>query len=451
MQVGLSKFNPSYFMSIMLTVLLVGCGAGAGNDSNTSAFTEPLTSRPAPRSCSIAGINTWVHESMQDYYLFYDQIDRNIDPAAFDSPEQFMRELRVQPNDTFSYVTDEVAYNAFFSEGETFGYGWNFARDGDNTLLFALVEPNSPLALAGVERGEELVSINDIDIDDFTAMTSIAQNDILGVGDQVKTIDLVVADAAQQPRQVTVTKATYDVQTVLDSNVISRNAGNVAYLHFYQFISTSSDELEEAFSFFNDTGVTELVLDLRFNGGGRISVANELASYIIGPDHGNDVFATFALNDKYQHENAGLNFRTMAESLSLNRVFVLQSDNTCSASELVVNSLRPFIEVITVGETSCGKPYASSPNFGCEKVVNALEYELLNADGAGGYFNGIAADCPVQDNVRTALGDTSEPLLAEALNYIDTGSCALMARNIRHNSHRLTNEFKQAWRGGNTL
>ena len=452
MQSKTNRNNQYSVTAIALTLLLVGCGGGSGDDDlGTGAFTEPLASRPTPRSCTVSGMNTWVHESMQDYYLFYDQVDRNIDPATFESPEQFIRELRVQPNDTFSYVTDEVIYNAFFSDGETFGYGWNFARDEDNALLFSLIEPNSPLAVAGVERGEELVSINDFSIDEFLALASAERNEILGVGDEVRTLDLVVANTAQQSREVIVTKAIYDLQTVLDTRVITEDSVDVGYLNFYQFIAKSSAELAQAFSTLKSEDITELVLDLRFNGGGRISVANELSSYIVGANHDDEVFATYAFNDKYNGDNLSQNFQQLANSLTLNRVFVLQSDNTCSASELVINSLRPFMEVITIGETSCGKPYATSPNYGCDKVVNALQIDLLNANGVGGYFDGIAADCPVQADVRTALGDTNEPLLSAALRYINVGSCAVTAKSNRSVGHRLTREFKQEWQGGNNL
>ena len=452
MQSRTNRNNQYSVTAIALTLSLTGCGGGSGDDDlGAGAFTEPLARSPTPRSCTVTGMNTWVHESMQDYYLFYDQVDRNLDPATFESPEEFIRELRVQPNDTFSYVTDEVTYNAFFSDGETFGYGWNFARDEDDALLFSLIAPNSPLALAGVERGEELISINGFSIDDFSALTSAEQNEILGVGDDIRTIDLVVADSAQQSRQVAVTKAIYDLQTVLDTRVINSDSGDVGYLNFYQFIAKSSAELEEAFATLKTAGITELVLDLRFNSGGRISVANELSSYIVGANHDDDVFTTYAFNDKYSADNLSQNFEQLSNSLTLNRVFVLQSDNTCSASELVINSLRPFMEVITVGETSCGKPYATSPNVGCGKVVNALQIDLLNANGVGGYFDGIEADCPVQADVRVALGNINEPLLSAALHYINVGSCAVTARSNRHTGHRLTREFKPEWQGGNTL
>jgi len=437
-------------LTIVILVMLQACTGGSSGDDEGS-FTQALSASPSPRSCSVAGINTWVYESMQDYYLFYSQVPSSVNTGIYDTPEQLIRDLRVQPFDSFSYVTEETSYTAFFNEGETFGYGWNFSRNSSGALLFALIDPGSPLDFAGVQRGETLVAINGIDTDEFTQQTQEQINDILGTGEQSRTLTLRVADSNQQERQVSVTKATYTLQTVLDTDILQANGTSVGYLHLSKFLATSSEELAQAFSTLASDGVSELVLDLRFNSGGRISVANELASRIAGIGHDGDVFTTFAFNDKYSAYNTSLLFETMADSLELNRVFVLQSEVTCSASELVVNSLRPFMEVITIGQTSCGKPYATSPSYGCGKVANALEIELLNAAGAGGYYDGIAADCPVPEDVSKPLGDQTEPLLSAALDYIATGSCAISPRSRSGNAVELTNTFKPVWHGGNTL
>lgn len=445
---------------IVMSVTIAGCaprGDNAGDSVSTNGaegsvnFSQPLAYRVTPRTCEIEGVNDWVYQSMLDYYLFYQQVDVNINPATYESPEELIRDLRVSPNDTFSYVTDETTYSAFFNEGETFGYGWNFARTPDNGLFFSLIEPNSPLAAADVQRGDQLVAINGITIPDFDQLSSAERQRIIGEADEVKTLDLTIDREGSAQRQVSVTTARYDLQTVLNTQIIEHNGVNVGYLNFYQFVNTSSQELQQAFATFQAADISELVIDLRFNGGGRIFVASELASHVLGKTRPDDVFTTFGYNDKYQDQNVSLYFENMQSTLALNRVFVLQSSNTCSASELVVNSLRPFVEVITVGSTSCGKPYATSPNIACGKVVNALEIELLNAAGAGGYFNGIAADCPAIEDVQQPLGETSEPLLATALNYIVAGSCNLMAQRTRTQGHRLSTEFKQPWHGGNNL
>lgn len=396
-------------------------------------------------------MNQWVQQNMLDYYLFYDQIDRNLPIDEFADSESLVEALRVQPQDSFSYMTDETTYNAFFNEGETFGFGWNIVRAADDGIYLSLIDPNSPLELVGVERGDRLISINEYDIDDFFNLSSEQKTQILGQSGESATIELGIVKPSNSIQQLSVTSSSYPLQTVLDTKVIEQNGLRIGYLHFYSFISTSSEELEEAFATLAAQDIDELVLDLRFNGGGRVSVANELASHILGSDNSDKVFTTFAYNDKYQQDNVSLNFRDMNSSMDLYRVFILQSASTCSASELVINSLRPFMSVITVGATSCGKPYGSSPNTACSKVLNALEIELLNADNAGGYFDGIAADCPANEDVTKPLGDQTEPLLATALGYIGNGSCNLATARQASMPNSLLLDAKPAWQGGNNF
>lgn len=428
---------------------LAGCDQGTGDGAGDSD--EALASRPFPQSCDTIDLNDWVHSSMLDYYLFYDQVDRTLDTTHYTTQEELIRDLRVLPDDQFSYVTDESTYEAFFNEGEAFGYGWQFARDDNDALLFALIEPNSPLSMTDVERGEELLAINAIALEDFLGLSSDERDDILGTGEEVRTLALTIGGTNGVSRDVSVTKATYSLQTVLDTDVIIRNGVSIAYLSFYQFINNSSEELRTAFEIFSQAGVSELVLDLRFNGGGRISIANELASYIVGNNHQQDTFTTFAYNDKYDDNNVSWNFEVLNDALSLNRVFVLQSGSTCSASELVINSLRPFMEVITIGDTSCGKPFATTPNTACGKVINALELELVNANGVGDYYDGISADCNVEEDLSYRLGNESEPLLSTALNYVSGSSCNLIAGKSKARELKLTPRFKQGILGGNIL
>lgn len=438
--------------ALTLSLLLSTCGkqrddgdtgSGAGDFSSMVDIRNAL-------SCPVGVVNDWVYAAMKDYYLFYDQVPA-VNVSSYNSPEKLMVDLRVQPNDTFSYVTDATTYNAFFNEGETFGFGWNFASGPDETRYFSLIEPNSPLAEAGVKRGDQLLEINGFDIPSYKALSDQEKIAMLGNAGEIKTVQLTIASGEEPERVLSVTSATFAIKTVLDTRIIEHNGIKVGYLNFYQFVDTSREELATAFKELAAAGVTELVLDLRFNGGGRIAVANELASRIIGDDHIDQIFTTFAYNDKYEANNRSLFFMALPDSLSLNRLFVLQSNNTCSASELVVNSLRPFMEVITVGSTSCGKPYATSPSTACGKVANALEIELLNAENAGGYFNGIAPDCQADEDISKSLGDPTEPLLATSLSYIDRGSCTLLASRTRQARYRLTKDFKFKWQGGNTL
>lgn len=449
---------------VLSLALVTGCGVrsdetggGAGDGilpvsgDLSAATTNPVNGRRAPMSCDVDDMKSWVYDNMQDYYLFYGQVDQNIDTSAYNDVETLLSDLRVAPNDTFSYITDEVEYNAFFNNGETFGFGWRFDQTNNNEFIFSLVEPNSPLALASVERGDQLIAINGLSMPDFVQLPAAQRSEIVGTGDQVVTLSLNIAKPAGNTITVSATKAIYSLQTVLNTQVVVHNDIRVGYLHFYQFLDTSSAELADAFATLAAQNVSELVLDLRYNGGGRISVANELASHLLGRGNTDKTFTTFAYNDKYEQNNESRNFNNMSNALNLNRVFVLQTDRTCSASELVINGLRPFMDVITVGGTSCGKPYGTSPNAACGKVMNALEIDLVNANGVGGYFNGLAADCPDIENVSQRLGNSTENLLSTALGYIETGSCSTVTPRSLSQNQSVPELSPPAWKSLGSL
>ena len=411
-------------LSTLICLALAGCGGSGGSgDANNNLTNSELISQSGTdfsAACSADNMKSWVSDSMEDYYLFYDQLP-NVNAANFDTPEEFIRALRVSPFDNYSYVTDAATSTALFEEGKRFGFGMRLQRSDDARLYFTLVEPLSPVGSAGIERSDELLAINGVTPNNFTDDFIIA-----AFGGSDEAIDLTLT--VRKPNSngsvdITVTKALYDVQTVLDTQVLEHNNRRVGYLSFLSFLETSKNELTDAFSTLHDENIDELVLDLRHNGGGRISVAEQLGSLIAGDAVENTIFTRFAYNDKYANQDSSYHFQSRSNSLNLPRVYVLTSANTCSASEMVINSLSPFIDVVTVGDRTCGKPYATQSREFCGKSINALEINLLNAANVGDYYNGIDADCPVTEDISQELGQTSERLLSSALFHMDNAQC----------------------------
>lgn len=427
--------------SLLLALALASaCGVreegGGGGDTGTPGGASigsnaDLEYRQAPASCQFDDMKSWIHAGMLDYYLFYDQVDRNVNLVAYDSLDTLITDLRVSPNDTFSYITDEQSHTDRFTEGEATGFGWLLSRTVNDDVYFKLIEPGSPLAAAGVQRSDRLVSVNGIPTLDFFQQASTAREAILSSEDRPVTADFTIETPLGMTRTLSATKARYPIQTVLDTKVIDHAGVRTGYLHFYQFLNTSTEELATAFAGLAAQDISELVLDLRYNFGGRVMIANELASYIVGRGKTDQAFAVYQPNDRYSEYASTIRFLNQLNALELSRVFILQTGDTCSASELVINGLRPFMDVVTVGDTSCGKPYATIPNTACGKVMNALELEAVNAAGSGGFYDGIAADCPVAENIGQALGSESENLLASALEFIDSGQCSAGTASAR--------------------
>lgn len=413
--------------SLSLATLLAAC-----SDGNPDAFEFSLVNNQGG-ACGIEAQRNWVDANMRDYYLFYDQVP-TLRLSDYDTAEQLITDLRVSP-DRFSYVGDAALNEAFFEEGKDFGYGWRLRRRDDNSLAVALVEPESPLATAGVIRGDTLVSIDGVDV--ASIVSSEQADELFGTGTDTRFVTLELSDATGDLREVDVTRGQYNVKAVLENTVVDTGNARVGYLSFLTFIETAREELAEAFANLASDNIDELVIDLRFNGGGRIDVANELASRVIGNGGENRNFLRYQFNDKYQsvvsEDSLREPFKALDNSLDLARVYVLTTPSTCSASELVINGLSPYVDVITVGDTSCGKPYGTSGRYlasNCNKVMHAVEVEFVNDSGVGDYAAGLPATCAASDEYREALGDPTESLLFAALQHVSTGSCtATLATN----------------------
>jgi hypothetical protein len=213
----------------------------------------------------------------------------------------------------------------------------------------------------------------------------------------------------------------------------------VAYLLFNAHTSGAQDQLIPAIESAQAAGVQDLVLDLRYNGGGYLYTAVTLGSMIAGNAADGRIFEQLRFNDKRQAETEastayfsgqvqytepGSPEGTALPRLGLPRVFVLATGSTCSASESVINSLRGIgVEVVVVGQSTCGKPYGFSRRDNCGSAYFPIEFQGVNAAGFGDYASGFAPTCPLQDDFDHALGAPNERLLSAALQYADTGTC----------------------------
>jgi C-terminal processing protease CtpA/Prc len=228
------------------------------------------------------------------------------------------------------------------------------------------------------------------------------------------------------------------------TEMLTTSAGRrVAYLQFNAHTTGAQDKLIPALQAAQSAGAQDVVLDMRYNGGGYLYTALSLASMLAGPDADGHVFEQERFNDKLADysQQSTMFFSGQVQRgetafadgaplprLNLPRVYVLATGNTCSASEAVVNGLRGVgIQVVLIGGTTCGKPYAFQRADNCGWAYFAIEMQGVNAQGFGDYAQGFAPTCPLPDDFDHPLGSTSETLLSAALHHIDTGSCPSVA------------------------
>ena len=421
------------------------------NDNNSSLINEPLNNQDnqeeialaqsvaisetqyfrvlSPKSCEQNEKNRFIYQVMHDSYLWANEVpELDYSSHEYNGSQKMLNALK-SSKDKFSFIIDAKTAQNFFEEGKNndLGLGLIVVKlDETNfALVVRFVYPNSPAYKQGVKRGDIIKFVENKTISKETF------DDVVNILETQKTIKFSFLQDNNTVIQKSITKKSYDIQTVLYSKMlINRDKSKkVGYLVFQDFIHNANQELDNIFQIFKRNSVNELVLDLRYNGGGVINVANHLASLIGGVNSSEHIFNQIHFNETYSQFNEISYFeKAQTNALNLNRVFVITTEATCSSSELVINALKASannIEVIQIGEKTCGKPYGymGSGHF-CDKALYAINIESKNGDGVGGYVDGLTPTCLAQDNYFKSFGDTTEDSLAEALNYITYNRCS---------------------------
>ena len=393
-----------------LVAFVVGVGAPS-----------PAHAQAGPASCTTAGKNLYVRDVMSNLYLWYADMP-DLDPTSFASPEAYLQAVRHLPLDaTFSYITSRAANDAFFSESQFIGFGLSTAL-GEIDMLVTQVFPDSPASEAGLSRGDRIVAIGGQDV---AALISSGEIDAAFGPSEIgveKDIAFVSPDGARHEAHMV--KGLVTIPTVSLTRVYAAGGRRIGYIFFRNFVEPSYAALDAAFAELSAAGLDDLVLDLRYNGGGLVNVAQHLASYIGGVRTDGQVFAEFFHNDKNAFRNRFLSFEAKPNQLTLDRLIVVTTRASASASELVINALRPFMPVVIVGDTTYGKPVGQYAIGFCDKLLAPVSFSLRNADGQGDFFDGFAPDCTAPDDASHQLGDPEEGSLKEALTVAATGTCS---------------------------
>ncbi|MEI8324609.1 MAG: S41 family peptidase [Betaproteobacteria bacterium] len=382
--------------------------------------------------CTPEGEKAWVRSYMDDVYLWYNEIV-DVNAASYATPSDYFDALRVKSKDKFSFSLPKAEMDARLSGSGQVGYGANYALSPDHTkMVVTYSDPNTPASAAGVVRGTQIVNVNGAALTLATLNAWAAALQPTAVG-QTNSFD-VLDPGASVTRKVTLSSALVTVTPVPQAQVITQSTGKkVGYLVFNVHIASAEAPLSAAIAQFALAKIDDLVLDLRDNGGGQATIAAELGAMIGGAPVTGKTFLKETFNAKHP-EKTNDPSSTVAfprtdstgqtlPTLGLPRVFVLISGETCSASEAIINGLKPFVTVITIGATTCGKPYGWNPVANCATSYAALEVSGANSLGQGNYVNGFAPTCAAVDNFDLPLGQTNEVLLNAALSYQTTGAC----------------------------
>lgn len=423
--------------------------------------TNPETGQPYPDlQGSILDENNFLRSYSNDTYLWYSEIvDR--DPSLYNDPLAYFDLLRTtavtasgQPKDKFHFTYDTYEYYQLSQVGVSAGYGAQWvllSATPPREILVAYTQPNSPASQVSLARGATVTSVDGYDID----VNTEAGVDALNAGLFPSTIGeqhtFTVRDlGADSDRTITMTTASITAAPVQNVRVIDTGSGRVGYLTFNDHIFTAEGALVDAVNLLNaGQGIDDLVLDLRYNGGGYLFIASQLAYMIAGDAQtAGRTFELMQFNSKhpstdpitgaaisptpFYNVTSGYDVYPPDQALptlNLSRVFVITGSGTCSASEAIMNGLRGVdVEVIQIGSTTCGKPYGFYPQDNCGTTYFTIQFRGVNEKDFGDYTDGFSAanqaspgttlpGCSVADDFGSQLGNPAEGRFAAALSY----------------------------------
>jgi carboxyl-terminal processing protease len=420
------SFGRRTLLCIGACIALTGCGGGS--DNKGTLFT-----------CTVDAQKQSVAALMQEWYLFNDEPAQqqkyvNLNLEQFATPDALLAALLFEPlryDRNFSFLTTAAADQQFFGEGQFigFGFGSKFADAPANAdLRLTQVFAGSPAAAAGLGRGQRILTIDGRTLDEIAQAEGVTA--ALGPGDIGVTRRFGLRRPDGSEFEVSVAKALVTIDPVPAATVMTAGTTTVGYLDFRTFVSTADAELERAFAAFEAAGVTALVVDLRYNGGGLVATAERLADLIAGRIAQGQAQLTTVFNSSKSAFDSTTVFETRSNSLSLlQQVVFITTGSSASASELVINALAPHTVVRLVGATTFGKPVGQIALSYCggERLLRPVSFQTVNSLGAGGYYDGIGVDCPAADELERPIGDQQEASLASALGLIATGSCPAVA------------------------
>ena len=414
---------------LLVPALLAACGGGSDSDGGGGGGGGVAQ----PADCSVPAQKAWLGNYMNEWYFWY-RISPQPDPAPYADVQSYFDALLYTgssanfPRDRYSGSQTTESFNRFFGDGATLGYGVAVAgleldRDGSRPLFVRHVEPLSPAAAQGaVQRGDRVMQINgrpvseSIVADDFSALTPQQAGDTLSLTLRRSGVD----------RTVTLRAEVFSLTPVTGTAVITTAGGRrLGYVAVKDMVAQALAPLETAFAQLRAGAVQDVVLDLRYNGGGLVSTGATLASYVAGTRGNGLNYASLLYNDKRaSSHNQNYPFTSQSSALGLPRVFVLMGRRTCSASEQLINGLRGAgLEVVAVGENTCGKPVGFLPTSACGRTYNVVNFESVNQRNEGRYFDGFAPTCAVTEDFSAPQGSSADPLMNAAKRFVDTGLC----------------------------
>jgi C-terminal processing protease CtpA/Prc len=441
----------AFTMVLAAALVLQGCG-GSGSPPIGGGPTPTPTPTPTPPTgqCSVRDRIQWADQLIREWYLFPEDLPANLDPAQFATVDAYIDALtataRAAGKDRFyTFVTSIAEEEAFINRGETAAFGIRLRYDNAARRVFVLdVFETGPAFTAGFDRGAELLAIGDTPSSLTSVATLMANGGSAAVSDALGPSQAGVTRTIEyrlngQTRTVTVTKAEFDIPPISSRfgvQILPDGAGGqVGYVNLRSFIGTAETPLRGAFAQFRTAGITRVIIDYRYNGGGLVRLA-EVTGDLLGRNRlPSDIYSITRFRASKSAENETRLFRPTPDSIAPAGLAFITTDASASASEFVINGMLPWLRgnLAMVGEDSFGKPVGqiAFDRAACDDRLRVVAFRTVNADARGDYFNGLASEvdaqggrtCAAGDDPNLPMGNPSEASTARAISALRGDSC----------------------------
>lgn len=439
-------------LSATLALSLAACGgggsSGTGSSSSSSSSSSGGTSGGTGGGtdvCSLSSRQDWALSVLQEWYLFPELLNTSVNKANYSTVDDYIDALvapaRAEGKDRyFTYLTQIQEENELINSGSNAGFGFRLSYDTtNNRVLVAEVFESAPAYPAGFDRGTELLSINGQTVANLMASGGPqAVVNALGPNDPGITRQFNIRLASGVEQTVSVTKADYALDPISDRygvKILNDGTQQVGYINLRTFIiQDAGPQLRTAFQQFKNAGVNKVILDLRYNGGGLVSIA-ELLGDLMAEGKEGQIFSQTRLRPSKASENSTERFQDQAQQIGVTKLAVIGRDGTASASELVTNSFIPYLadNIALIGANTYGKPVGqyAFDRSACDDRLRGVTFKTVNAAGQGEYFNGLAPvmnrTCLAADDFAYQMGDPNEASTRVALDYLAGRSCTAIS------------------------
>jgi C-terminal processing protease CtpA/Prc len=423
-----------FIIILFITITIISSCKKNVTPSVIKTTTDSLTTDELARD--------YLYAAMNQYYLWYKLMPVVVD-TAYKDPYTLLDAMRYKTLDRWSFVQTYDEYLAT-STGSFVGHGISMGLDSlTQTVRIAQIYTRSPLYSKGVRRGWIVKKLNGTDLAPvFIAKDAVTYNSLIGTSTAGITNTFLFQTPEGKDSTIVSTKAAFTLNTVILADTLHLKTGITGHLVFDEFIPPSNADLQTAFAYFSLNNINNLIVDLRYNGGGDLSVLQNMASYVAGAAKFNTTFLTLTYNDKNTQYNVSYPFKTVSYPLTISKLIVITTQGTASASEDFINGLKPVLDVTTIGTTTNGKPVGMNGFlYKTDYAFFPITFNVVNSAGEGDFYKGFAPAKFVIDDITHDWNNRNEACLKEAIYYLENGTVS--AKSLYLNQPKRTVVFQE--------